>query len=92
MFGLLLGKEGVPEDDDDDDDDVDDDEVEWEDVDVSDECGKCGGTGVRAKLMSGLQGQEGRAKMNLQPQLNIVCELHVTNFADIRDRSARAAN
>ena len=67
--------------------------VEWEDVDVSDECGKCGGTGVRAKLMSGLQGQEGQStERNLRPQPNIVGESHVTNLAAvcIFDRSARA--
>ena len=29
-------------------DDDDDDDVEWEDVDVSEECGTCGGTGILA--------------------------------------------
>ena len=82
MFCLFLEKDGVPGDD--DDDDADDDEVEWEDVEVSDECGKCGGTGVRAKLLSGLQGQEGRTEMNLLPQPNIFGELHVTNLTAVR--------
>ena len=41
-----------------DDDDDDDDEVEWEDVDVSEECERCGGTGVLASRPPriGLQG------------------------------------
>ena len=39
--------------------DQDDDEVEWEDVDVSEECGQCGGTGVLARPTQriGLQGR-----------------------------------
>ena len=31
-----------------DGEDDDDDDVEWEDVDVSEECGTCGGTGILA--------------------------------------------